>query len=206
MSEALAEKRCTPCRGGIPPLTRDEAERLQAQAPDWELRDDEHRIERTFRFRNFREALTFVGEVGGWRRPKGTTPTSASAGVTRPSPSTPKRSRDCTRTISSWRARSTAYSIDRLGPPSKPTREFRNPYGVARPGKAPDRAIVLTMTIPSSPFSAEPAFLGPLSVAQGSLQQPGRVLSPGPVGSTDVFVSQRRANSRTHGRKLRKMG
>jgi 4a-hydroxytetrahydrobiopterin dehydratase len=64
MSEALAEKRCTPCRGGIPPLTRDEAERLQAQAPDWELRDDAHRIERTFRFRNFREALTFVGEVG----------------------------------------------------------------------------------------------------------------------------------------------
>ncbi len=64
MSEALAEKRCTPCRGGIPPLTRDEAQRLQAQAPDWELRDDAHRVERTFRCRNFREALGFVREVG----------------------------------------------------------------------------------------------------------------------------------------------
>jgi hypothetical protein len=31
--ETLAEKTCAPCRGGIPPLTRDEAQRLQAQAP-----------------------------------------------------------------------------------------------------------------------------------------------------------------------------
>src|SRR2546428_194944 len=40
MSEFLAEKTCTPCRVGIPPLTRDDAPRLQQQAPDWELRDD----------------------------------------------------------------------------------------------------------------------------------------------------------------------
>ena len=64
MSEILVEKICTPCRGGIPPLTRDEAQRLQAQTPDWELGDDAHRIQRTFRFRNFREALAFVQEVG----------------------------------------------------------------------------------------------------------------------------------------------
>jgi 4a-hydroxytetrahydrobiopterin dehydratase len=64
MSEALAEKRCTPCRGGIPPLTRDEALSFQAQAPNWGLADNVHRIERTFRFRNFREALAFVEEVG----------------------------------------------------------------------------------------------------------------------------------------------
>ena len=60
MSETLAEKTCTPCRGGIPPLTRDEAQRFQAQAPNWELGDNAHRIQRTFRFRNFREALAFV--------------------------------------------------------------------------------------------------------------------------------------------------
>jgi 4a-hydroxytetrahydrobiopterin dehydratase len=64
MTDTLAEKTCTPCRGGVPPLPRDEALRLQAQAPDWELRDDAHRIERTFRFRNFREALAFVQRVG----------------------------------------------------------------------------------------------------------------------------------------------
>ena len=64
MTETLAEKTCTPCRGGIPPLTRDEAQHFQVQAPTWELGDNAHRIERTFRFRNFRKALTFVQEVG----------------------------------------------------------------------------------------------------------------------------------------------
>ena len=64
MTDVLAERTCTPCRGGIPPLTREDAERLQTQAPNWELRDDAHRIERTFRFQNFREALTFVRQVG----------------------------------------------------------------------------------------------------------------------------------------------
>src|SRR5215831_10716712 len=64
MSETLAEKTCTPCRGGIPPLTHEEAERFQSQTPNWELRDDGHRIERTFRFRNFQEALGFVRDVG----------------------------------------------------------------------------------------------------------------------------------------------
>jgi 4a-hydroxytetrahydrobiopterin dehydratase len=61
---ALAEKRCTPCRGGVPPLTHEEAERFHAQAPDWELLEDDHRIQRNFRFRNFRESLIFVQKIG----------------------------------------------------------------------------------------------------------------------------------------------
>ncbi|MFZ5511486.1 MAG: 4a-hydroxytetrahydrobiopterin dehydratase [Pseudomonadota bacterium] len=64
MSANLVQKTCTPCQGGIPPLTQAEAERLRAQTPDWALLDDAHRIERTFRFGNFREALHFVQQVG----------------------------------------------------------------------------------------------------------------------------------------------
>jgi 4a-hydroxytetrahydrobiopterin dehydratase len=60
MTTALAEKSCTPCRGGVPPLTLAEAEALHAQAPEWALRDAASRIERTFRFKNFREAFGFV--------------------------------------------------------------------------------------------------------------------------------------------------
>jgi 4a-hydroxytetrahydrobiopterin dehydratase len=75
MTEALAEKTCALCRGGIPPLTRDEAQRLQAQARDWQLADDAHRIERTFRFRNFRESLAFVQEVGELAETEGWSPT-----------------------------------------------------------------------------------------------------------------------------------
>jgi 4a-hydroxytetrahydrobiopterin dehydratase len=60
MAETLAEKSCTPCRGGIPPLTPEAAEAYRGQAPDWALRDDATRIERTYRFRNFGEAFAFV--------------------------------------------------------------------------------------------------------------------------------------------------
>jgi 4a-hydroxytetrahydrobiopterin dehydratase len=64
MSITLAEKTCTPCRGGIPPLTSQEAETYHAQAPDWALLDDTTRIERTFRFRNFAAAFAFVQKAG----------------------------------------------------------------------------------------------------------------------------------------------
>lgn len=64
MESALIEKTCTPCRGGVPPLARDAAERLRAQVPDWTLSEDAQRISRTFRFANFREALQFVDRVG----------------------------------------------------------------------------------------------------------------------------------------------
>ena len=64
MTQALAEKSCTPCRGGVPPLAREEAKRLHQQASDWSLLDDAHRIECKFTFRNFRAALDFVDKVG----------------------------------------------------------------------------------------------------------------------------------------------
>jgi 4a-hydroxytetrahydrobiopterin dehydratase len=60
METTLAEKTCTPCRGGIPPLTPEEAATYHAQAPEWTLRDGATRIERTYRFKNFREAFAFV--------------------------------------------------------------------------------------------------------------------------------------------------
>jgi 4a-hydroxytetrahydrobiopterin dehydratase len=64
MTETLVSKTCTPCRGGIPPLTGEQAELFHAQAPAWQLQEEAHRIERSFRFHNFREALTFVQEIG----------------------------------------------------------------------------------------------------------------------------------------------
>ena len=63
MESALAEKSCTPCRGGIPPLSREEAESYRRQAPDWALVEDATRIERTYRFKNFAEANGFVQQT-----------------------------------------------------------------------------------------------------------------------------------------------
>lgn len=64
MSDDLLSKTCTPCRGRVPPLTRDEAERYLKQAPGWALGDEERRIERSFSFKNFKEAMDFVAKVG----------------------------------------------------------------------------------------------------------------------------------------------
>jgi 4a-hydroxytetrahydrobiopterin dehydratase len=64
MTGTLVEKSCTPCRGGIPPLSPQEAEALHLQAPEWVLMDEARRIERTFRFGNFRDAAAFVKQVG----------------------------------------------------------------------------------------------------------------------------------------------
>jgi 4a-hydroxytetrahydrobiopterin dehydratase len=64
METALAGKTCTPCRGGEPPLSLQQAEQLRSQAPEWNLLDEGHRIERRFKFKNFVEALAFVDNVG----------------------------------------------------------------------------------------------------------------------------------------------
>jgi 4a-hydroxytetrahydrobiopterin dehydratase len=60
MTAMLAEKTCTPCRGGVPPLTTAEAEEYRTQAPEWALRDETTRIDRTYRFKNFTDAYAFV--------------------------------------------------------------------------------------------------------------------------------------------------
>jgi 4a-hydroxytetrahydrobiopterin dehydratase len=64
MTELLAEQTCTPCRGGVPPLSIDQARRYLEQAPEWDLLDDARQLQRTFRFLNFRGSLDFVRDVG----------------------------------------------------------------------------------------------------------------------------------------------
>jgi 4a-hydroxytetrahydrobiopterin dehydratase len=63
-SSSLVSKSCTPCRGGIPPLTIDEIETHRRQTPEWAVRDEGHRIERSYRFKNFAQAFTFVKRAG----------------------------------------------------------------------------------------------------------------------------------------------
>jgi 4a-hydroxytetrahydrobiopterin dehydratase len=64
MTSVLAEKTCTPCRGGTLALTAEEAETYRMQAPEWLLRDEARRIERTYRFKNFTDAFAFVRGAG----------------------------------------------------------------------------------------------------------------------------------------------
>ena len=63
----LAEKRCVPCRGGVPPLRGAALLVLHRQlGPDgngWRI-VDEHHLEKDYRFPDFAQALAFVNRVG----------------------------------------------------------------------------------------------------------------------------------------------
>jgi 4a-hydroxytetrahydrobiopterin dehydratase len=64
MPRDLAAMTCVPCRGGIPPLTREEIEPYLADlGNDWAVVDDHH-LEKSYRFKDFREALAFTNRVG----------------------------------------------------------------------------------------------------------------------------------------------
>ncbi|MFS8607861.1 MAG: 4a-hydroxytetrahydrobiopterin dehydratase [Gammaproteobacteria bacterium] len=61
---SLADHACIPCRGGVPPLERSRIDELLAQLGEgWRLNDAGH-LERTYEFRNFRDALAFANRVG----------------------------------------------------------------------------------------------------------------------------------------------
>lgn len=64
MAEDLAQKVCTPCQGGIPPLTPEEAGSYLSQTPGWELKDDGRWLRREFKFADFRGAQDFIDKVG----------------------------------------------------------------------------------------------------------------------------------------------
>ena len=63
MSE-LAARDCIPCKGGVPPLAGAALDGLKARlGGDWNVVDGHH-LEKTYRFRDFREALDFTRRVG----------------------------------------------------------------------------------------------------------------------------------------------
>ena len=60
----LADRDCVPCRGGIPPLKGEALAELTSQlAGDWRV-VAEKRLEKNFKFKNFRTALTFTIALG----------------------------------------------------------------------------------------------------------------------------------------------
>jgi 4a-hydroxytetrahydrobiopterin dehydratase len=65
MSE-LAEMRCVACRGGVPTLTDEEISELHPSVPEWEVIeiDGVKRLERTYKLKNFIEAMAFTNKIG----------------------------------------------------------------------------------------------------------------------------------------------
>jgi 4a-hydroxytetrahydrobiopterin dehydratase len=59
----LRKKRCTPCEGGVPALSRDEAERLARSLPGWVLSADARKISRSWTVKNFVAGIEFFNKV-----------------------------------------------------------------------------------------------------------------------------------------------
>lgn len=61
LANGLAEKRCQPCEGGVPPLDKAEIERLLKELGGWEHSGKE--IAKTYQFKNYHETIAFVNAV-----------------------------------------------------------------------------------------------------------------------------------------------
>lgn len=60
----LSKKHCVPCKGGIPPLKGEELAALRAHLNEgWKI-VDEHHLEKTYLFKDFKAALAFTNQVG----------------------------------------------------------------------------------------------------------------------------------------------
>ena len=60
----LANEKCVPCRGGVPPLRGNDLAELERQLGEgWHV-VNEHHLERKFTFPDFASALAFTNKVG----------------------------------------------------------------------------------------------------------------------------------------------
>ncbi len=64
--KALTKMKCVPCRGGEPTVTDLEIKGFHPQVSEWEIieRNNIKRLERVFKFKNFRQALEFTNKIG----------------------------------------------------------------------------------------------------------------------------------------------
>jgi 4a-hydroxytetrahydrobiopterin dehydratase len=95
MSE-LASEHCEACEKGTPPLSEEEAAQLGTSVSQWQ-REGNQRLQREFKFPNFRDAFGFVARVAlvaeseghhpdielGWGRAQFELTTHAASGLTR---------------------------------------------------------------------------------------------------------------------------
>lgn len=63
-NSTLRIKKCTPCQGGVAPMTIEMAQNYLNDVHGWELLDKASKLKRTFKFNNFEDAMQFAQHVG----------------------------------------------------------------------------------------------------------------------------------------------
>jgi 4a-hydroxytetrahydrobiopterin dehydratase len=63
---SLADSSCAACRASAPPATRAEIAQYLPQLPGWQITvvDGVERLEKSYKFKNFTQALRFTNRVG----------------------------------------------------------------------------------------------------------------------------------------------
>lgn len=63
---ALTQEKCVACRADAPHVTTEEISELHPQVPNWKMvtEDNIRKLDRPFRFRNFKDAIAFTDAVG----------------------------------------------------------------------------------------------------------------------------------------------
>ena len=69
--DMLIGKKCGPCEGGTPPMKREQFAPYLDQVAGWEIVQDDHALERDFKFKDFPAALAFVNKVGALAESEG---------------------------------------------------------------------------------------------------------------------------------------
>lgn len=60
----LASLKCVPCRGGVPPMEPEKVKLMLDAVSGWtKSAGDVDKIEKLFKFKNFKEAMVFVNKV-----------------------------------------------------------------------------------------------------------------------------------------------
>jgi 4a-hydroxytetrahydrobiopterin dehydratase len=67
----LTARRCAPCEGGVPPLSREESEGLLPSVLGWTIDDDGQRIRRSWTLKNFMAGIDFFNKVAALAEDEG---------------------------------------------------------------------------------------------------------------------------------------
>lgn len=69
----LSQGQCEACRVGAPTVTQQEREAFSSQIPEWQIisREGIQRLERSYKFPDFVEALAFTNEIGALAEAQG---------------------------------------------------------------------------------------------------------------------------------------
>ena len=70
-ADQLTKKKCVPCEGGVPKLTREEAEGFLKNVDGWSLTPDGQRIRREWRVKNFLAGMDFFNKVAALAEEEG---------------------------------------------------------------------------------------------------------------------------------------